>query len=96
MHPETIGNHVLDLFAPKIFAATHLLWFPCGFGQIEGDSGISVQGVGLGTQSDHSAWDWGTETPAAVVVLVLKVWAHVERLWSQGLVRLTGPPPGRG
>ena len=36
MHPETIGNHVLDLFAPKIFAATHLLWFPCGFGQIEG------------------------------------------------------------
>jgi len=35
MHPETIGNHVLDLLAPRIFAATRLLWFPCGFGQIE-------------------------------------------------------------
>jgi hypothetical protein len=36
MHPETIENHVLDLLAPKIFAATCLLWFPCDFGQIEG------------------------------------------------------------
>ena len=38
MHPETIENHVLDLLAPKIFAATRLLWFPCDFGQIDGET----------------------------------------------------------